>query len=68
MNTKRNPSGDEMSTDPSYNSPSVERGDMGETDENEVRRDEDGDPIATGTSVTKGSFEDDELEEELIRK
>lgn len=41
---------------------------MGETDDDEIRRDEDGDPIATGTSVTKGSFEDDELEEKLIQK
>lgn len=41
---------------------------MTKTDENEVTLDEDGDPIVTGTSVTKGSFEDDELEEELIEK
>jgi len=41
---------------------------MGETDDDEIRRDEDGDPISTGTSVTKGSFEDDELEEKLIQK
>lgn len=41
---------------------------MTETDESEIRRDEDGDPIVTGTSVTKGGFGDDELEEELIRE
>jgi len=41
---------------------------MTETDANKIVLDEDGDPIVIGTSVTKGSFEDDELEAELIEK
>ncbi|WP_281275362.1 hypothetical protein [Halorussus ruber] len=41
---------------------------MTDTDEEEVTLDDDGDPIVVGTSVTKGNFEDDELERELIEK
>jgi len=41
---------------------------MTASDEDDVRRDEDGDPIVVGTSVTKGSLENDELEERLIRE
>lgn len=41
---------------------------MTESDENEIRRDKDGDPIITGTSFTTGAFENEELEEELIQE
>lgn len=41
---------------------------MDETDESEIRWDEDGDPIVTGTSFTTGAIENDELEEELIQQ
>ena len=40
---------------------------MGDVDD-DIRRDEDGDPILTGVSITNGSHEHDELEEELIRQ
>lgn len=41
---------------------------MDDIDKREIRWDEDGDPIVTGTSFTTGSIENDELEEELIQK
>lgn len=41
---------------------------MSGADDEEIRRDADGDPIMTGISVTNGRFEHDELEERLIQE
>jgi len=45
-----------------------ERMTMNEIGKREIRRDEDGDPIVTGTSFTTGTIENDELEETLIQE